>query len=290
MTISKQISDNFTDSSQISICRSVRVGVPFPGQKDHLAETGPGEKSGLNGWAGMPPSDGFSAHHELTVECRGVPDPVTGYLIGIQHLDAAVRTHIRPLLFAWCEGTQPTSAAAAVHAMAAAIQPSLPANAQLHSLTWAPSPFIKHTWRSTMPQSALFTEQFEFSAAHRLHCPQLSEEENRQIFGKCNHASGHGHNYQIAVAVRVTTGEGKPSITTGSLERIVKARVIDRFDHRHLNVDCEEFLTLNPSVENISRVCFNLLQQPVADAGAVLDHVTVWETAKTWATYPAVNY
>jgi 6-pyruvoyltetrahydropterin/6-carboxytetrahydropterin synthase len=63
--------------------------------------------------------------------------------------------------------------------------------------------------------------------------------------------------------------------------------VLDRFDHRHLNVDCVEFAELNPSVENIAQVCHDLLSDEITAAGAALDHVTVWETAKTSATYPA---
>ena len=138
-----------------------------------------------------------------------------------------------------------------------------------------------------MRDHAIMTEQFEFSAAHRLHCPELSDDENRRTFGKCNHPSGHGHNYRIAVAVRVRTGAGAPALSTGALEGIVTRTVLDRFDHRHLNVDCPEFAELNPSVENIAQVCHALLSDEIAAAGAALDHVTVWETAKTSATYPA---
>ena len=63
--------------------------------------------------------------------------------------------------------------------------------------------------------------------------------------------------------------------------------VIDRFDHKHLNADCPEFATLNPSVENIARVCHDLLEPRFADSGAALAHVEVWETPKTSARYPA---
>lgn len=138
-----------------------------------------------------------------------------------------------------------------------------------------------------MPDHATLTEHFEFSAAHRLHCPELGDDENRRIFGKCNHASGHGHNYRVAVSVRVPVGTGEPALGVGTLASIVNRCVIDRFDHRHLNVDCPEFAALNPSVEHIAMVCHGLLEREVRAAGAKLERVTVWETEKTSASYPA---
>ena len=138
-----------------------------------------------------------------------------------------------------------------------------------------------------MPDHAIVTESFEFSASHRLHCPDLTDEENRALFGKCNHPNGHGHNYRIAVSVRVGAGPGARPFATAALEAAVQAAVIDRFDHRHLNIDCPEFAQLNPSVEHIAMVCHGLLEPAIAAAGAALHRVTVWETEKTSATYPA---
>ena len=133
------------------------------------------------------------------------------------------------------------------------------------------------------------SQQFEFAAAHRLHCADLSEAENRRVFGKCNNPHGHGHNYRLEVAVSVPMpAEGQwAGFGLPDLERIVGERVVERFDHTHLNLDTPEFARLNPSVENIARVCHDLLADPIAAAGAALDHVTVWETEKTSCTYPA---
>ena len=137
-----------------------------------------------------------------------------------------------------------------------------------------------------MPDTALLTEHFEFSASHRLHVPALGDEENRRIFGKCNHPGGHGHNYRVAVTVAVPVG-GAPAAPVDALARIVGHWVIDRFDHKHLNADCAEFRELNPSVEHIAMTCHGLLRAPLAAEGLELRSVTVWETAKTGATYPA---
>ncbi len=126
------------------------------------------------------------------------------------------------------------------------------------------------------------TESFEFAASHRLHCPSMSEEENRALFGKCANPNGHGHNYVVEVTVR-----GTPDAATGrivsiqQLESIVKEQVVDRFDHKHLNLDCPEFANLNPSVENIATVIWGLLNGRFESTP--LAKVRVWETPKTYA-------
>ncbi len=129
------------------------------------------------------------------------------------------------------------------------------------------------------------SQKFEFSATHRLHNPALSSEENRQTFGKCNNPHGHGHNYELQVTLR-----GKPDasgilIDIPDFETIVANAVIDRFDHKNLNIELPEFRELIPTVENIARVIYRLLKPRFDGAGAALASVTVWETPKTWCEY-----
>lgn len=276
---------NFPERESISLRRAVRFGIslgtPAPAQG-----SGANRASG-NGFAGIPPSDGWTAHHEVEVECTGVPDRSTGYLVGIQEIDAAVRGHVRPMLGSLLASSERPTPSRAVVLLAQALEGALPAAAAITEVAWRPGPFITHTWRRTMPDHAILAERFEFSAAHRLHCPERSDEENRRMFGKCNHPNGHGHNYQVEVAVLVGTGPGATPFTTATLESVVSGTVIERFDHKHLNVDCAEFANLNPSVENIARVCHALLEPATRAAGAELHRVTVWETEKTSATFPA---
>ncbi len=128
------------------------------------------------------------------------------------------------------------------------------------------------------------TQAFEFSASHRLHVPSMSAEENRQYFGKCNHPNGHGHNYQVEVTVaRKASGEDETVTSLPQFEAVVKREVIDRLDHKHLNIDVPEFATVNPSVENIAKTIWSLLAGKVSPAE--LRRVRVWETAKTYAEY-----
>ena len=128
------------------------------------------------------------------------------------------------------------------------------------------------------------TRGYEFAAAHRLHSEQLSDDENRELFDKCNNPHGHGHNYVLEVTVG---GEPDPRtgliIDLGELDRIVNERVVDRYDHRHLNYDIEEFRSLNPTSENLVKVIWDRLD-PELPAG-VLRAVTVRETERNIFTY-----
>jgi 6-pyruvoyltetrahydropterin/6-carboxytetrahydropterin synthase len=130
---------------------------------------------------------------------------------------------------------------------------------------------------------ASLTKTFGFSAAHRLHSPALSDEENRAVFGKCNNPHGHGHNYELEVTVQ---GEIDPRtgmiMDLGSLMQVVQAEVIERFDHKHLNHDTVEFHLLNPTGENIVKVIWDLLKPKL---GASLTRVGLWETPKNFFEY-----
>ncbi len=100
-----------------------------------------------------------------------------------------------------------------------------------------------------------------FNAAHRLHNPSLSDQENKSLFGLCNNPNFHGHNYMLEIKV---TGEIDPVtgyvIDTKILKDIIQREVHDRFDHRNLNIDTEEFKNLNPTAENIAVVIYNLIK------------------------------
>ena len=126
------------------------------------------------------------------------------------------------------------------------------------------------------------SQKFEFSASHRLHNPQLSEEENRRLFGKCNNPNGHGHNYVLEVTL---SAPATTQLQVPDFERIVSDTIIEPFDHKNLNTELPQFRELIPSVENIAMVIYRLLKNPVEKSGAKLAAVTVWETSKTWCEY-----
>jgi 6-pyruvoyltetrahydropterin/6-carboxytetrahydropterin synthase len=125
-----------------------------------------------------------------------------------------------------------------------------------------------------------------FNAAHRLHNPAWSEEKNTEVFGKCNLPHYHGHNYELIVRV---TGERDPAtgyvIDMKVLSDIIRERVIERFDHRNLNLDTVEFRDLNPTAENIAIVIHDLLRSAI-DTKFELK-ITLYETPRNFVEYPA---
>jgi 6-pyruvoyltetrahydropterin/6-carboxytetrahydropterin synthase len=100
-----------------------------------------------------------------------------------------------------------------------------------------------------------------FNAAHRLHQPEWNDEKNAEVFGKCNNEYFHGHNYDLIVSVR---GEIDPEtgyvVDMKVLKDLIKLEVEDRFDHKNLNLQTEEFKNLNPTAENIAAVIWNILR------------------------------
>jgi len=248
--------------------------------------------SGSNGYASIPAMRGLGRHYELDVRCRGMAHPLTGYFINIKEIDAAVRQHALGIIAAACAradaGDTSVRESAVLASVLTAVNTGL-AN-RVASILWRLSPFYSVEMHMNQPAVAVLRQRFEIAAAHRLHIPSLSADENRRIFGKCNNPSGHGHNYVIEPAVAVPASAQIP-FTLADLEHAVNDAIIKPFDHTHLNIDTPEFADgrgVNPSVENISRAFFELLAPRIASANgdAVLQHVTVWETEKTSSTYP----
>lgn len=126
------------------------------------------------------------------------------------------------------------------------------------------------------------TRKYHFSAAHRLHSDHLSEEENIALFGKCNNPHGHGHNYYLDVTVK-----GEPDPVTGMitdlnvLDETVDSLVLKKFDHKHLNMDTEEFKDLNPTSEVVAKVIYDMLSLHIPN----LYKIGLWETEKNYFEY-----
>lgn len=237
---------------------------------------------------------GLGRYYELTCAVRGNPDEKTGYIVGIQEIDAAIRSAVLPAIDRAClyaPTTEPAALLPELFDLAAAAVPR-----PLESLIWALTPTYQVemtvTDRQAEPPRVQIRQKFDFAAAHRLHSQGLSEQANRDIFGKCNNPSGHGHNYQIEPTVTIPASAAG-TFELDRLESIVERSVVEPFDHKHLNIDAPEFDQskggLIPSVEHIAMVCFDRLSGPIRDLaeGAELVRVTVWETDRTSCTYPA---
>lgn len=243
---------------------------------------------GTNGHAGQPAMAGLGTYYEFKVSCLGEPEPKTGYLVNIKLIDQAVRQAVLPRVQHELTENSSQDPARLVSELAKVLAPKLPA--QLISLRWNLSPTFSLESNMDTPNEVLLRQRYEFAAAHRLNVPDLTPEENAKVFGKCNNPSGHGHNYQVEVCVRVDLS--KDHFSAHELDTIVDRQLIERFDHKHLNTDTSEFSEstgLNPSVENIARVSFDILKPRIATGSGnpSLEYVTIWETPKTSCTYPA---
>ena len=126
-----------------------------------------------------------------------------------------------------------------------------------------------------------------FNAAHRLHNPSWSEEKNYSVFGKCNNPNFHGHNYDLVVKVT-----GEPDEDTGYLidlkllSDLINENILERFDHKNLNLDTAEFKNLNPTAENIAIVIYNILRTKINDKLDLL--IRLYETERNFVEYPAI--
>jgi len=162
--------------------------------------------------------------------------------------------------------------------------PLLPEEANFDSMRLYENPtlYAEIRMEGDVPMLTL-SRVYEFCAAHTLHCANLSAEENRKLFGKCNNPSGHGHNYEVHIAV---TGSVNPEtgmiIPLDELDKIVNEEVIERFDHKNLNTDVEEFREINPTGEMIAKVIWQKLENKLP---VKLVRVTLQETPRNIFEY-----
>ena len=131
---------------------------------------------------------------------------------------------------------------------------------------------------------AVFRKE-HFNAAHRLNNPAWDEATNARVFGKCNNPNYHGHNYELIVKIT-----GVPNEATGyvydlkELSDLIQENVLNRFDHKNLNLDTAEFKNLNPSAENIVVIIYNILRAKIDLQFDV--HIRLYETERNFVEYP----
>ncbi|MDZ7897494.1 MAG: 6-carboxytetrahydropterin synthase [Arcicella sp.] len=136
-----------------------------------------------------------------------------------------------------------------------------------------------------MPKKVAVFRKEHFNAAHRLNNPNWSDEKNERVYGKCNNFNYHGHNYDLIVQV---TGEIDPEtgyvMDMKVLSDLIKMEILNRFDHKNLNLDTEEFKDLNPSAENIAVVIYDKLREKLLTN---LDlKIRLYETERNFVEYP----
>jgi len=239
-----------------------------------------------NNFAAFPAMRGLGRYYELVVACAGEADPQTGYFINIKRIDDAFAAEVLPYLEGIVAGGRAHAAAPlgeTLRQIFNRLQPALRGSVQSVQLRLTPTYHL--TLRSTAMDRVILRQSFEFSAAHRLHVPELSDARNVELFGKCNNPAGHGHNYRLEVAIRAPIDPAGQVLDVESLDALVDETVIQRLDHKNLDVDVPAFAGRNSSVENIAVVIYDWLGDAVGALNVELEEVSVWETGKTVCTY-----
>jgi 6-pyruvoyltetrahydropterin/6-carboxytetrahydropterin synthase len=128
------------------------------------------------------------------------------------------------------------------------------------------------------------TRSYRFAASHRLHAPQLSDGENRQLYGKCNNPYGHGHNYVLEVSARGPADSSGRALDTARLDHLVEREVLTPFAYRNLNLDVNSFAGRVPTSENLAvEICRRLKENWGATFPGEwpkLDRIRIEETAR----------
>ncbi len=128
------------------------------------------------------------------------------------------------------------------------------------------------------------TRKEQFSASHRLFNPEWSDERNASVFGKCNNPHGHGHNYEIEVTVA-----GLPPRETGmvmdlkKLADVIREEIVEKVDHKHLNLDVEFFKDIIPTAENMAVVFWKILKPKITEGR--LHSIRVYESENNFVEY-----
>ena len=244
----------------------------------------------FGGWASRW---GHGHNYEVELTVRGVLDERSGMVVNITEVDKALKRALRPLRdkhltyevphFAT---HAPTTENIALFLADAFNREFTDPAAQLTKITVWETPTLCATldFQENSPMVAL-TRSLDFAAAHRLHAPGLSADENRALFGKCNNPSGHGHNYAVEVTVI-----GEPDPVTGmivdllALDAVLEREIMARYDHKHLNDDTDDFKTINPTSENLTVAIWRHLVHKIP-APARLYKVVVRETERNFFEY-----
>ena len=227
------------------------------------------------------------ADYILTVFYEGTPAEIDGMIVNLSDIKPVLARVLAPLDNAFLNElpafeTQPPTLENLVNFLWLQF-PEHIQNGTLARLCLQESPRVwieKFSHRNGLIMK--LTRKYEFAAAHRLHAPLLSDEENSARYGKCNNPRGHGHNYQVEVTIEGERDESGVLFAPQAFDEIVEEEVFHRFDHKHLNEDCPEFENLIPTSENLARVIFEKLQPRFERTNLKLAKIGLHETQKNY--------
>ncbi len=243
-------------------------------------------------WAGRQP---HGHNYDIQITIAGKVDDSTGMVVNITDVNHVLKSKVVDLLdgrflnreVPFFETNPPTTENIALFVQEQ-IEGSLPSGADLVKVKVCEMATL-WTQRERLGDQLVttLTRAYDFSASHRLHSKQLSDQENIRIFGKCNNANGHGHNYEVEVTIAGTPDKNTGMIySVDALDRIVEEEVLLPFDHKHLNLDTAEFAEINPTSEMLTVVIWQKLAKRLSTTGLPrLYSVVVNETARNSFEY-----
>lgn len=227
----------------------------------------------------------FSHGHNyvLDVEVEGVVTDSTGMIVNIKDVDAVLKAQLLPQFINRSLNDQvshfatqaPTVENILSYIWSEIIRIGLPQECTLTALKLEETPLLYGEFDG---MTTSLTRIYEFAASHRLHAPALPQSQNDALYGKCNNPAGHGHNYVLEVTV-----SGQPDAQTGmlcsidDLDKAVDTLVVNRYDHKNLDVDVPELKGTITTSENVSQMIFKTLD---GNLPARLERVRLWETAR----------
>lgn len=243
--------------------------------------------TGSNSFASKPAGEGLAIFLELSVEITGGLAPETGFVVNVVEIDRNVREFIVPIFAERIRRDFRSGRHIGLAVMAELLKTAWSRLSdkfgpiKLSKLSLKLNPFRAIAIISEDLEMVYFCEKFEFAAMHKLWNDDFSEQKNFEVFGKCANPTGHGHNYVIEVAIKMPAG--REDFRIGDFEKTVDDELIKLLDHKNLNADVQHFSRTNPTIENIAAYAWSRLADKFTNA--ILDHVTVWETDKTYCTY-----
>jgi len=261
----------------VRLARQVRFSInPFRDQ-DH---------PGANAYASRPAGEGLALFLELTIELVGPVAPDTGFVVNVMDMDRIARQFAVPI---FAQGVRERYRRGCPIGLDLVAQMLGQARRQLMGRFGAAevdrlilnlNPYRKLTMDANEPHVLRFSEKFEFAAMHKLWNDAFSEQRNFEVFGKCAHPTGHGHNYIVDVTVSMPAAAS--GFETGRFQQPVETELISLLDHKNLNADLDEFRETIPTVENLAAFAWRRLVGKFDPAR--LHSVTVWESDRTYCT------
>ncbi|MCW5943647.1 MAG: 6-carboxytetrahydropterin synthase [Fimbriimonadaceae bacterium] len=267
--------------------RLVRRVAFSSGHRYWFADLSPEENRARFGRWASPYNHGHN--YVLWVAIEGEPDPETGMVVNIKDLDAILQERVVARFDQKSINDEVPGFANRAPSLENLLRslrdeladlPAALGGPRFVSLRLEESPdlFAELNLDPDGTDAMTLTRSYEFAASHRLDNPALSRDRNLSLYGKCNNPNGHGHNYVLEVTVG-----GEPDAESGMLvdievlDRVVEREIVDRYDHRNLNEDLEEFRGRITTSEVVAREIFRRLA-PVLPAP--LARIRLFETAR----------